>query len=567
MCRILRSFSIAVAIAGCLWFTACGGGSPAPPVTSPVKPTPTPIPQSPATVFFGMHQSHMAACPGTPADLSFPLFDASAGAFRIWGTCNLFWSNMDLGSSAVGGPSTCTSPNTAGPVSGTCYDFSGLDAVLAALYTKGINDVFISLGRTPNYISSNPTDPYCDAAGVDGQPAGMCDPPSDLNADGSGTDATWRNFMDAFVAHVGNTTYLQSHAHILYYEIWSEFHRSDSLNSTFVCQTPQSGVFSPCSYRGTFAQMLRMAQDMRCIVEGSASDPITGLGVTCGTDSTMPARGLDTAAKVMAGDAGPSPTWTPVMQNYLYCNNTPPPNSQCNWSASNPLGSNATDVISEHPYFSDGQTPEQIMADVAAEQGILSAADAAKPFFSGEGSWGKNTSVRDPGLEAAYVPRWYVTQLMLNVTRAYWFAWDEFGDAGNGGLWDSSSASFPPLQCTVGDPAGGDYCTGGVAYIWTVNWLAGATVTGATCPSSCKNPAPGVFALALTRSGGYQGVIVWDSTPVNICSNTVCGSTALTPLPFVASQWRDVTGTTHSGSPSAIGASPIIVENMAPPSS
>ena len=62
------------------------------------------------------------------------------------------------------------------PASNHFFDFSGLDALLAALKIKGVNDVFISLGSTPNWISSDPTDLLCDRANVNGNPPGMCDP-------------------------------------------------------------------------------------------------------------------------------------------------------------------------------------------------------------------------------------------------------------------------------------------------------------------------------------------------------------------------------------------------------
>lgn len=550
MSRILRKAVFLFLIPLGLPLVGCGGGGSSSP--SAAQSPPSAIPQSPATTFFGMHQSHVVACGNESADLDFPLFDASAGSFRIWGTCNAQWAGMDLG--------------------GGQYDFSHLDGLLAALKTKGLDDVFISLGSTPNWISSNPGDLVCDQADVSGLPPGMCDPPVDLNQDGTGTDQGWRNFMNALVSHVAASSYLATHAHIRYYEIWSEFARSDTLNSKFTCYCPagQSGCNpqagqEPCSFRGTFAQMLRMTQDLRCIVEGIPSDPISALNTTCGQDPTMPARGLDPVAKIMEGDSGPGGQGTTAMQNYLYCNSDPPPNSQCTWSPSNPLGSNSTDIISGHPYFDLGKTPEEIMASVAQELAVLSPADAAKPYFSGEGSWGKNDSVSDPGLEAAYVPRWYITQLMLGVARAYWFAWDEIGDGGAGGLWSPVSSDFPPLQCTTADPVGGFYCTGGIAYIWTVNWLSGATVVSSTCPGTCANPQPGVFMLGLSRPGGYQAQIVWDSTPVSSCSNPMCGATPVPALSMSVAQWRDLTGTTHSGAPAAIGASPIIIENMAVP--
>jgi hypothetical protein len=47
----------------------------------------------------------------------------------------------------------------------------------------------------------------------------------------------------------------------------------------------------------------------------------------------------------------------------------------------------------------------------------------------------------------------------------------------------------------------------------------------------------------------------------------MCGSTPIPQPPsFAVSQWRDTAGNTHSGMPPNIGASPIILENMPPPS-
>ncbi len=500
----------------------------------------------PAT-FFGMHQSHTAAC--NTGDLAYPLFDVGAGAFRIWSTCKTQWGDMN-------------------PTSGV-FEFTGLDELLAALKTNGNNDVYISLGETPHWISSDPADTLCDQANVFGEPTGMCDPPSDLNKDGTGTDQAWRDFAAALVSHVSGADYLETHARITNYEIWSEFHRSDTVGVPgTTCHTPQSNDGSPCSFRGTFAQMLRMTQDMRCIVEGRASDPITGLGLTCGT-ANYAQIGIDPTAQVMEGDAGGGSLddGTVTLENYLYCDAKPPAGSECTWSRANPLGANATDVISGHSYFNHGAIPEQVMQYISEEKAMLSTADAVKPYFTGEGSWGKNETVNDPALQAAYVPRWYMALLISGVQRGYWFAWDEFQATGTGGLWSPTLISFPPVSCMTPDPVGGYYCTGGTAYIQTVIWLGGATVTTFTCSGNCSDPSPGIFTFNITRSGGYQAQIAWDSTsPSLTCSNPMCGSTPLPPPPFTVVQWRDVAGNTHTGAPSNIGASPIIMENMAPPS-
>jgi len=49
-----------------------------------------------------------------------------------------------------------------------------------------------TLARTPTWASSAPTDTTCNYTGTDsGEGDGECDPPIDLNSDGSGTDAVW----------------------------------------------------------------------------------------------------------------------------------------------------------------------------------------------------------------------------------------------------------------------------------------------------------------------------------------------------------------------------------------
>src|SRR5712692_2241997 len=60
------------------------------------------------------------------------------------------------------------------------YDFSKLDAWLDKAAANGIPDVLYTFGHTPAFASSNPSDLSCSLG------PGQCDPPSDLNADGSG---------------------------------------------------------------------------------------------------------------------------------------------------------------------------------------------------------------------------------------------------------------------------------------------------------------------------------------------------------------------------------------------
>ena len=86
--------------------------------------------------------------PGADSGQPYPIFDGPGGSYRAFGgSCAAFWVGMDNGPSA--------SPQ---------YDFSGLDTLLLTLKARGIDEVLITLGRTPNYISSDPTDLECDGS-------------------------------------------------------------------------------------------------------------------------------------------------------------------------------------------------------------------------------------------------------------------------------------------------------------------------------------------------------------------------------------------------------------------
>ncbi|MGA8151377.1 MAG: hypothetical protein WB952_10540 [Terriglobales bacterium] len=234
-----------------------------------------------------------------------------------------------------------------------------------------------------------------------------------------------------------------------------------------------------------------MTQDLGCIVKGNASDPITALDTTCGQDATMPTQGLDPTAMITEGDAGGEPfdKGNQVMQNYLYCNSNPPAGSMCNYGSA---GGASTDFISGHSYFTNGRLPEDNMTYIAAQKSMLSSTDAAKPYVTGEGSWGHNVgsngtlSVSSPDLQAAFVVRWYMTLLMSGVSRGYWYSWDSSSSTGSGGLWSPTSISFPPLDCTIPNSKIGGYdCSGEIAYRQTVNWLSGATVANFSCAGPC----------------------------------------------------------------------------------
>ncbi len=508
--------------------------------------------------FFGMNQVRLAPCDAyaPPNNAAPALTDAPIAAVRYFETCNIQWPDLE-------------------PSKGV-FDFSGLDTVMSVTASAGVNDVMMEVHRIPQWLSSNPNDGTCDQANISGAAPGGCDPPTDIDAVpgsglGDGTDASFIAYAQALLTHAVAKNYP-----LKYFEIFEEFHRSDTLGGLSQCSPPHTAGGSSCSWRGTFAQMLRMTQDLHCIAKGKASDIITATGATCGSYGQA---GVDYDIMpnlvVSVGNAGPQPDYGHgpiVLANYLYCNQNPPPSSVCNYRAvgNTPSpGSASTDLISGHAYF---QTvlPETLLAWVANQHSYFSTEDQAKPYFIGEGSWDSNTNVPDAGLQAAYITRWYLSLWITgDVQRAYWYSWDLSGAEGLAGLWSDSLDTSG--NCTTPDPNadGGYYCSGGVAFNQMVSWMRNSTGVSWTCPdSNCTNQAPGVYTFTITGSNGYMGIVSWDSTEVSSCSEVPCGSTPVptTPNGFTAAQWRDLTGTTHSGAPTAVGASPIIIENMAPPS-
>jgi hypothetical protein len=97
----------------------------------------------------------------------------------------------------------------------------------------------------------------------------------------------------------------------------------------------------------------------------------------------------------------------------------------------------------------------------------------------------------------------------------------------------------------------------GIAYGQVYNWMVGAV------PSACATSGS-IYTCGLTRSGGYQGLAVWDSSLS--CSNGSCATTSYT-VPSGYTQYRDLAGNVtsiNSNSQIQIGIKPILLENQNP---
>src|ERR1700722_274828 len=79
------------------------------------------------------------------------------------------------------------------------FNSTNLDACATTAIGTGATTLVFQLTQTPPWISSNPTDTGCNASP---QFNGSCDPPSDINSDGTGTDATFKAYCTWLFGHV-----------------------------------------------------------------------------------------------------------------------------------------------------------------------------------------------------------------------------------------------------------------------------------------------------------------------------------------------------------------------------
>ncbi|HET7441977.1 MAG TPA: hypothetical protein VFJ47_11805 [Terriglobales bacterium] len=437
------------------------------------------------------------------------LVSLTYGRCRIWGVRGATWPDLE--------PSPAV------------YNFATLDAMLAAVKQAGVSDGCIfTFGYFPQWASQNPTDNTC--AGVSSSTGG-CWPPADLNFDGSGTDKTVVDAITNIAIHVNDPTYLQTHAHIKYWEPFNEPYQSSTISGT-VCATTH-----PCSFNGSYAQLVRIAEDMRCIIKGQGSVN----GVPCAQTA------IDPTAMIMtpSGQSYFQVNGRLVVANFLQCNHSPRTGSGCTTGS---RGSAAVDAINFHCYVRSGNA-DDVVSYIQASRALLGAADATKPFFCSEGSWATASSLSDPDLQAGFVPRWFVGIFSQGVTSALWYSWD---DQYWGTLWNP----YGKNGCTQ---TSGCLTKAGIAYGQTQNWFSGMTFQGCQVNN-------GIEVCTLSGADGYSAIMVWATATLTSCSSQVsqevCGST-LYAVPSGYVTKLDLAGNRQPANPvEYVGAKPILLVNQ-----
>jgi PST family polysaccharide transporter len=386
------------------------------------------------------------------------------GALRLWDT-DTRWQNLN-------------------PKPGV-YDFTTLDRYLSAAQNHGVKDVLLTLSSTPAWASADPAHKRCD---YEFAGPGDCAPPSDLNADGTGANQYWRDFLYNLGVHLA-TLDPRTYSPVSYFQIWNEFTRGAA--------TP------PSSWLGTNLQLQRMVQDANCILTGRGT--ITANSQPC-TAANMhaPAVGLLPKARMVTPDAVPKPPDLFIYRDYL----------------AQPGALDSLDVIAVHAYSyqSTGQAvpdsgPAGLPSLWSNTLAVLPANARGLLVWSTEGSWGDTLRrLPDSDLQVGYLARYFLVGWSIGFRRLYWYAADNswgrlIFQNGIGGCHDQGSKTGCPTPATA-------------AWTQVYQWMVGNRMT-----SPCANAATrSIWTCGLTKPDGTKMLAVWDASQT--CLHGACTTTA-----------------------------------------
>ena len=519
----------------------------------------------------GTGQVNIAALPPTMfyVDInemsSFPLQVPYSG-FRGWDSPDGHWPGITETASGQ----TCdpyTAPNVAihpayDPLN-SCYSWTTFNTMMSNIKVAGMNNIMYTLSRSPIWAVNLADDPqqqmgegcnYYDAAkwaaGDPRDAPGQCLLPPDINADGSGSNQTWRDWVTALATEVNGPVWLQTHPHVEYWEPWNEFERDTLIDNPGSAQS---------SFEGTYAELLRIVEDTRCIIKGQGvvhNYPAKGDVSPCDqagfVTTSIDPTSLITTPSGYAGATGTLDTYDKTLANFLYCDQNPQldngATSTCTWKGLN-WGSNSVDIINWHGTKASDPEFKYSVAWPAAFSVIHRSDLESKPLMCGECGVHPNvTWTVDTYDEAAYIPRYMALQFSAGFTFNSWYEYD----SSPGGF---VSPSTQVLLHPVSD-----------AWIQTYAWLNGAIPDNK--PFCSANGT--VWTCPFTATTGNKAQLVWDAqygpggtTPPTDCADAsdplICGSTSYQVPATYSEDWIDIMGTVHAHeSIVTIGAVPIL---------
>ena len=377
------------------------------------------------------------------------------------------------------------------------YDFTGFDGYVNDAVQHGLVDsngaaeVIITFGYTPPWAAADTS--ACAAVGG----REVCpSPPANIS--------DWTDFVTAVVNHFNGTTA----PHVKYYELWNEFS-------------------SPTFWTGTMQDMVNLAAAAYPIIHTDPYAMLLTPSVSGPAQGTSSANGLPNGITFMTSylQAG----------GYKYADGgsfhgyVAPSGGQNITLFPFPEQDSTAGCASGAACFGSILTKLKGFRQVFDQNGL-----SGKPMLDTEGSWGLSSNLPDPNEQAAWVARWYILQggYYPNITQASWYAWGYPADSGQ-------------LETATGTPN-----QAGVAYDQVYNWLVGASFS-----SQCASDSNSTWTCPLTRSGGYQGLIVWNEN----------GNFSYSPA-TTYTHYRDLAGNTTQldGGTITIGIQPVLLENQSP---
>lgn len=372
---------------------------------------------------------------------------ASITGFRIWDDGNK-WSQIET--------------------SAGVFNWTKMDTIMNTLVTSPVMNTIYTVGATPQWAGtcSAAADPSLCLPGPLGSGFGggtqcaspsdySCLPPSDVNNDGTGTDAQFNTFIATLTARYPNK--------ITYYE---EINESDSPN--FWC--PGGGATGCPTSQQSLNIEVRMMWDMRNIVHCvSPTSKIVGPAFHSATALVWGHNYAITSISAPAGVSGVN--GVPV---------------GCNWNAATVTGAQTWDVTNFHDHFTTPDAPFIAAYNNVATE--ISNDSLATTLFEDEYGCELCTNSDD---RAAYYGAALAIRASVGppyIVATYQYQWDS-----GGGL---------ALQGDIS----------GLAYDVEIGWLNLSAVATFTHASS-------IYTVPLVTAAGRVGLIAWDTSQSSTCGS------------------------------------------------
>jgi hypothetical protein len=441
---------------------------------------------------------------------------AAVSTLRIWDS-NMKWGDLET--------------------SAGVFDWTNLDFTVNTLATNPDcpMQIIYTVGQTPEWASAcaGQADPSaclpgpadagygggleCAPGHLSGEYDYSCTPPSDVNPDGTGTDAQFQTFIAALADRYAGK--------IAYYEVWNE---GDSPN--YWCPDPSVNPGTPAICTGSVAKLIRMGWDLWNIVH--CADPKAQVlspsfhGFSAGAGQWMNQYSGLTSISAPAGSI-----------------TLPTSQKTCTWSAATVTGKQTFDITNFHGRGGGPQAadPTQFLPVYQAAVGEIQRDGLPTPdggFFDDENGY-IGTDPTKGGVptvygQAAHVAISYLLRASVtnpSITLSGWYAWD-----------------YPqgPLQGTAA----------GLAYDVVAGWLSGSTL--GPCAISGT-----LYACSGRTSAGKPFTVMWDMSLVQSCDPGPCATTPQ-PLPSgtAYTSMTDIAGNTTaiSGGTVPVGYQPVRLE-------